>query len=458
MKKLLLLLLAILLGLGQADAQSRKKKKKPKGKKKHRIALFHKYVPPPPPPPRFDFTVFENSENPIEKIFSQDTAFYNNVLANRDKHQMQVIYTRIDRDRHNFPHLTPYRFHVDASEYFYPASTLKLPMQAMALEKLNRLNIPQLRKETRLTVDSANTCQYSTYTDSSSADYHSSIGHYIKKILLVSDNDAYNRMFEFLGTKHINYRFAELGMPQARVIHRFSPCNDSGNSFTNPFNFYNDSGRLIHRQEMLFDDEHRKWEKQPGTFLMGEKYMDFDGKMHNVPKDFSDRNRYSLEDITKTLQMLIFPEAMEKKFELTERDYRFIHKYISMYATESTDPVYSSYKGYYDCIKKYLVYGQSRDTLANKNIRIFNIVGFSYGFLVDCAYIIDLETNTEFMLSSVIYTNENKVMGDNIYEYYSIGMPFLKRLGQDFLKMEQSRPHQYKPNLEQFRFDYTQPD
>lgn len=82
--------------------------------------------------------------------------------------------------------------------------------------------------------------------------------------------------------------------------------------------------------------------------------------------------------------------------------------------------------------QKYIIYGQDKDTTVNKNLRIFNIVGFSYGFLVDVAYIIDLETNTEFMLSSTIYSNTTGVLNTGIYEYYTIGMPFLKRLGQDF--------------------------
>ncbi|MBI3233836.1 MAG: hypothetical protein HYZ42_07305, partial [Bacteroidetes bacterium] len=89
-----------------------------------------------------------------------------------------------------------------------------------------------------------------------------------------------------------------------------------------------------------------------------------------------------------------------------------------------------------------------------KSIRIFNIVGFSYGFLVDCAYIIDFETGTEFMLAATIYSNESEILNWNKYEYYTVGMPFLKKLGQDFLKLERERPKVYLPDLSQFIFDY----
>ena len=65
------------------------------------------------------------------------------VLADPDQYRVQVIYTRIDRDKNNKPHFTSYCLFKKDS-YFYPASTVKLPAVLVALEKLNELQIPGL--------------------------------------------------------------------------------------------------------------------------------------------------------------------------------------------------------------------------------------------------------------------------------------------------------------------------
>src|SRR5579872_7312573 len=63
-----------------------------------------------------------------------------NVLRNKDSFRVQIIYTRIDRDRQNHPSFRNYFFNTDTALYFNPASTVKLPLALLSLEKLNRLN------------------------------------------------------------------------------------------------------------------------------------------------------------------------------------------------------------------------------------------------------------------------------------------------------------------------------
>ena len=57
-------------------------------------------------------------------------------------------------------------------------------------------------------------------------------------------------------------------------------------------------------------------------------------------------------------------------------------------------------------------------------------MGQSYGFLSDVAYFQDTENEIECFLSSVIYTNSSEVVGNNGYEYDTIGFPFLRDLGK----------------------------
>ncbi len=457
LKYTIYILLIGALASSEVSAQTKKKKKAKKHHnsiKKHKKAKYYKPLPPPAPKPVYDFAQLQDTANPLEKIFSQDQTFYNDFLAKKDQRRIQIIYTRIDRDKNNIPSFKEYKFNVSPYTYFYPASCVKLPLAALTLEKLHQLNIPGISKETPLTVDSVNTCQYPTIWDSTASGYRASFGHYIKKILLVSDNDAYNRLFEYNGTQHIHNRLSQLNLPDIRITHRFFACDSIANKYTNRFNFLDPTGAVFYTQQSMYDSN--IYSRPIGTVTVGNSYLDFDNKLKPYPKNFSDRNYFKLEDINGVLKRLIFPESFNRnqRFDLDESDYRFMRKYMSTYATESIEPIYDSVHGYFDCIKKYLVYGQKRDTVVNKQLRIFNIVGFSYGFLVDCAYIIDFETQTEFMLSAVIYSNESEILNWNKYEYYTVGMPFLKKLGQDILKLEKQRPKALVPDLSQFIFDY----
>ena len=53
-------------------------------------------------------------------------ALFQEVIQHPDKYRLQIIYTRIDRDRQNKPTFTDFRYHVDSTCYFNPASTVKL--------------------------------------------------------------------------------------------------------------------------------------------------------------------------------------------------------------------------------------------------------------------------------------------------------------------------------------------
>ncbi|GIT57284.1 MAG: hypothetical protein Ct9H300mP18_07130 [Candidatus Neomarinimicrobiota bacterium] len=44
----------------------------------------------------------------------------------------------------------------------------------------------------------------SVYNDTSSETGNASIAHYIKKIFVVSDDNAFNRIYEFLGQDYFN--------------------------------------------------------------------------------------------------------------------------------------------------------------------------------------------------------------------------------------------------------------
>lgn len=389
--------------------------------------------------------------NLIEKLLYDNKNLFGDVLTNIDSFEVQIIYTQINRNKNNLPSFTAYKYRVNPKDYFYPASTVKLPVAVLALEKINNLNIYGLDKNTPLKIDSIRSPQTSVVTDSSSATGLPSIANYIKKIFLVSDNDAYSRLYEFVGQKGINEGLHKKGFLNAKITNRFADdFSAEENRHTNPFEFYK-GDKIIYKQPDQYNAENYSFELN--KLKKGIGYIDSNNKLVKEPFDFSAKNYISLDVLTEILKTIIFPETRSAKmrFNLTDDDYKFLYKYMSMFPRESKKPTYDS--THHDSYVKYLLLGNSQEH-ANKNIRIFNKVGWAYGCVTDVAYIVDFENNVEFMLSATILVNKDKIFNDDTYEYNQIGIPFLTNLGKVIYNYELNRVKKYLPNLSKFKFVY----
>ena len=124
----------------------------------------------------------KSSKQFLKKLLQeQNDSLLQAVLQNPGKYHLQIIYTQINRDKHNQASFRTYTLGEDTTRYFYPASTVKLAAAAAALEKLNDLNVEGLNKYTPLRIDSAYNRQSTVTTDSSSENGMPSVAHYIKK-------------------------------------------------------------------------------------------------------------------------------------------------------------------------------------------------------------------------------------------------------------------------------------
>src|SRR5205085_7763914 len=92
------------------------------------------------------------------------------------------------------------------------------------------------------------------------------------------------------------------------------------------------------------------------------------------------------------------------------------------------------------------------------NVRVFNKVGWAYGFLTDASYVADFTNNVEYMLAATIYANSDDTLNDDKYEFETVGRPFLYQLGQTIYHYEQQRHRQYTPNLNEFKMQYEHRD
>jgi hypothetical protein len=376
---------------------------------------------------------------PFLKNLLEKDAFVKNILDKPEDYQVQIIYTQIDRSEKddNSSQIT-FSYNEDPKFYFYPASMVKLPIAILALQKINELNeqgIALTKNHTMLTLKNTN-LQTAAYNDPTSSDGRPSIAHYIKKIFLTSDNDAFNRLYEFLGQDYINTKLTELGYKSAEIRHRLSIALPKlENQTTNAIKFVDSSGKMIYEQAM--QKSNYKFATRKTT--RGKGYLN-NGKVNLQPFDFSEKNQLNLTDMHQMIKAVVYPQSVNvsNRFNITEPDRMMLLQYMSEYPSESIYPSYNS-KEVWDSYVKFNFLGSDKNLRTNKDLRIFNKVGFAYGYITDAGYIINKKDNVEFMLSITIHANNDQIFNDDKYNVDDIALPFMKKVGSIIYEYEKTR-------------------
>jgi len=350
-----------------------------------------------------------------------------NVWKRTDTHRLQIIYTRVLHDSAGNVKLKNYTYNLSENLYFYPASLVKLPVSIFALEKLNALASERVTINSKMAIDSNYSCQSAVVTDALSDNLTPTLSNYISKALIISDNESYNRLYEFVGPEYCQKRLFEMEYEKARIITRFSACDSIENRHTNGFNFYNEQEKIIYRQPPSFSN----FSIKPPLINMkvGSAYFKH-GKMISSPKDFSNSNFFPLQNMHNFLIGLVYPSIYKNPFLINNKNREFLLQCLSKNPSECSINKIKNDTAFYDNYTNYLFYGSENIIDKSDNLKIYNIVGQAYGFLSDVAYFKDTVTGIDFFLSTVIYTNSSDVLGNNGYEYDTIGLPFLKDLGR----------------------------
>ncbi len=385
----------------------------------------------------------------IHHLLSTHRPFFDSILDPKNELNVQIIYTQIDRDKKGKIKFTDHSFNIDSNHYFYPASTVKLPIAALALQKLHELNIPGLDKNTTMITGADGDPQTEVCNDPTTPDGRPTIAHYIRKILLVSDNDAFNRLYEFLGQEYINQSLQQMGYTGIQIIHRLNIfLSEEDNRHTNPIIFMDNTGKKIYTQpavksQLIYAVRNTR---------LGKGYMKGD-QLVNEPFDFSKKNRMSLSTLHNIVKAVLFPEAVPEKqrFHLSPDDYAFLRRYMSMTPPESKWAAYDTAE-YPSAYVKFLYYGAKGKT--EPGLRIFNKTGDAYGFMIDASCFADFTHKTAFMLSAVIYCNSDGILNDDKYDYDSVGLPFMKNLGRIIYQYDLQRKRKYPADLSSFIFSY----
>ncbi len=356
----------------------------------------------------FNIACSQTQIDPLKNALASENEKIRRVMDSLEVYEVQILFTEVLRGASRQPTFKDYAFQVDDNNYFYPASTVKLPIAILALEKLT--------EEERFDTNTKFFIEGDSLTTTFSNE--------IKKIFAVSDNVANNRLFEYLGQDEINNRLKTKGI-ESRISHRLS-TPDSDELTTKPLVFYlNDSTTTPTTHIINKPLESLTIEK----LNKGKGYLN-EGELINESMDFSFKNYLPVISLHNIMKQLMFPEIYpkEKQFHLTKSDRAFLNNMMKILPKEAG---YDDNK-YYDSYAKFLVFGDDKLSMP-ENIEMYNKVGSAYGYLTDCAYIKNKKTNKEFIITATIHTNKNGIYNDGIYETESIGIPFLAELGRQLV-------------------------
>ena len=359
--------------------------------------------------------------DPLISALNEDE-FTRKFVKDKEKYEIQILYTEVSKNTLGQTEFNDFQFQLNDQKYFYPASTIKLPITVMALSKINELRAggSNISLKSKIKLSLINDKKEIIIKDSIT-----SFQNLIADVFLVSDNSASNVLIDFLGYNYFNLSMRNSGYENTYLNHKFNP---------DPFI---DSTWIISTldNDIISSKENKITvlaSSNISNLKKGKKRF-IDGEIINEPLDFSLKNRSSLTDMHNILKNLIYPEITLSKFNLNVEDYDFLRYWMSRLTFEDLGNKYITNDKFFNSYNKFFIHGI--DTVLKKtDIRVYNKIGQAYGTSTDSAYIKNYKEDIEFFLTATIYTNNNEIINDDIYEYSDIAIPFLSKLSNILYK------------------------
>ncbi|MBL6604257.1 MAG: serine hydrolase [Bacteroidetes bacterium] len=357
--------------------------------------------------------------SPIKSSFRKNN-FLKEIIKEKEDYEIQVLLTKINHynSQVNFQE---YKYQLDDNKYFYPASTIKLPIVVLALKKINELR----SKGSEITLKSKIILNYKDdYSKLVILDSITSFQNLIADVFLVSDNSASNILIDFIGYNYFNDEMKNAGFYKTYLNHKFNPDPYVNSTWqisdldNNIISSLNDNQKIIKA-----DDNTSGLDKGERRYLKGE--------ILDESLNFSEKNRSSITDMHNLIKYIFYPDIFDSTntFNLNVEDYDFLRYWMSRFTYEDIGEKFIGDEKFFETYNKFFIHGDEQ-SLSNEQIRVYNKIGQAYGTSIDNGLIKNYQDNIEFILTATIYTNKNKVINDNLYEYDDIAVPFLAKLSR----------------------------
>jgi len=357
--------------------------------------------------------------NPIKSSFRKND-FLKEIIKEKEDYEIQVLLTKIDQYNSKVD-FQEYKYQLDDNKYFYPASTIKLPIVVLSLKKINELR----SKGSEITLKSKITLNYKDdYSELVIRDSITSFQNLIADVFLVSDNSASNILIDFVGYNYFNHEMENAGFDKTYLNHKFNPDPYVNSTWqisdldNNIISSINDNQKII------------KADEKTNGLEKGERRY-FKGEILDESLNFSEKNRSSITDMHNLIKYIFYPEIFDSTntFNLNVEDYDFLRYWMSRFTYEDIGEKFIGDENFFETYNKFFIHGDEQN-VSNEQIRVYNKIGQAYGTSIDNGLIKNYQDNVEFILTATIYTNKNKVINDNLYEYDDLAVPFLAKLSR----------------------------
>lgn len=382
----------------------------------------------------------------FDALFAPLRPRWSRVLDDPARFRFQLLVTVID------PAATPearYQTHAyrEDAEYVYPASAIKTFAAVAALRKLGEIRRSEGKRfdlDTPLALCSGRTKRCRTTDDESNLEGgRITLGHEIRKMQLVSNNTAFNRLMQFVGFDEFHADMSAIGFDRTFVHHPlWVGTLDADETLIAPaWELQPAKGKPLH-----VDLRERRQPPPPSTLprtKVGEAYLDESRDKARVDEamDFGEKNFVALRDFHRLTLGLVAddlpaPHPAELQIPdlgLETRHAAFLRRAMSEDPLASKNPVYD------DEHKSELRYKTMLEGILRvrprSTIDYVNKAGRAYGFHLENAYVHDSQSKRAFVVSFVIFVDTDGVLNDDLYEYDAISRPLLDDLGESLARL-----------------------
>lgn len=337
-------------------------------------------------------------------------------------------------------------------DYFYPASTVKLPIALIALEKMERLGI---ELDHILKIEDDVDCGNKRFVELTKRN-DLTFRRIIEEMIVVSDNHFYNCLYHFIGPQEINDRLKELGFFESNIYRSFSGCDVVNHLKTNSLKVLDNDSKVVYEQGQKFMD---LCDMSSCYILTENKKLglmhEYEREILSGPYDFNYNLEIPIEELHGMMSRLIFPELFDrvKSWKLNDSSRSFLIYCLAKHPSELKNVKYRDASKYPNSWYKFSFLSDvSMDIEKSRSI---SKLGLSYGFTTEVAYVLNRRKQVQFQLSVSIYTNENQIVNDGDYEYEEIARPFISKITKvitSYLENQELKENSFEKEIEELVF------
>ncbi len=303
-------------------------------------------------------------------------------------------------------------------DWFAPASLVKLPLAAFALEFAQE-NGWDWRSLT-LSFPKMPACA----ARAPELRGKQTLRQIIERAMVVSDDSAYSALYDFLGPQWIATRLQAMGYLDVHIQSRFGNCGPEQSSITGPVLVQAGKGIASTIPERA---GFKLW-RSASPIRVGKAWM-LNGKRVDGAKDFSNSNTASLDSLLTMMQALKFAQQLpvQKRFRIDDDAREWLWQLMAKHPAQCGVCLPADQNQHATAFRLVGV----GDRQWPQGLAVHNKVGWSYGFLSDLSYL-QLQERACFV-GVAMYLNRDEILNDGRYEYDSIGRPFMAELGRALL-------------------------